>query len=316
MRISIDNWILLWKKQKRLQEIEVDATDLPLMPIIEKDPDLIKTFKDVPVLSLYPADLDGLRVCQKILQASPGVKEMTLSAGAFKASTDRDPEDLQDSSTRAGLYSRTVFSHLQPFDACSPLILKSLHIEYLSLRYAADTYLRAINFSCLKTLEVFHCVGAENLFSQLSKPNIRPGQLKHLYWTQSSVRESHILEAFEELLETLLGLETLHVEIDYVDNLPKVKAITRHGKTLKYLCINIQAVDSTINYDPVDFTSLCTSCPELEQLSIVFPTTSVDSAEASPDFATFLVRAQRGQAVFMVFYSPASVDKHKEASLS
>lgn len=301
MRISIDNWVLLWRKQKRLQEIEVDATDLPLMPIIEKDRNLIKAFKDVPVLSLYPAELDGLRVCQKILQASPGVKELTLSAGAFKASDDRDPEDLQDSSTHAGLFSRTVFSHLQPFDACSPLILTSLHLEHLSLRYAADTYLRVIKFSCLKTLEVFHCVGAENLFSQLSKPNIRPGQLKHLYWTQSSVRESHILEAFEGLLETLLGLETLHVEIDYVDNLPKVKAITHHGKTLKYLSMNIQAVDSTINYDPVDFTYLCTSCPELEQLSVAFPATPVDSAEASPNFATFLVRAQSRQAVSWSF---------------
>jgi len=68
MRISIDNWVLLWRKQKRLQEIEVDATDLPLMPIIEKDPNLIKAFKDVPVLSLYPAELDGLRVCQKIFR--------------------------------------------------------------------------------------------------------------------------------------------------------------------------------------------------------------------------------------------------------
>lgn len=271
------------------------------MPILEKDSSLIKDFKEVPVLSLYPAELDGLRVCQKILQANPGVKKLTLSAGAFEESNTRAPEDLQDSSTRAGLFSRTAFSHLQPFDACSPLMLTSLHLEHLSLRYAADTYLRVIKFSCLKTLEVFHCVGAENIFSQLSKPHIRPGQLKHLYWTQRRVRESHILEAFEGLLETLLGLETLHVGIDYVDNLPKVKAITHHGKTLKYLSMNSRAVDSSLNYDPADFTDICTSCPELEQLSVALPATPVDSAEASPDFATFLVRVQSRQVVLWSF---------------
>ena len=109
MSISVENWVLLWQKQKRLKDVEVDATDLPLMPILEKDPDLIKDFKDVPELSFYPNSLDKLQICQKILQASPGVKELTLSAGAFEASSDRAPEDLQDSSTRAGLLGRTVF---------------------------------------------------------------------------------------------------------------------------------------------------------------------------------------------------------------
>ena len=290
MRISADNLVLLWKKQKRLQEMEIDATDLPLIPILEEKPHVFNDFKNVPELAFYPDKLDGLRVSQKILQASPGVKELTVSAGAFRASDERVPDDLQDTSTRAGLISRTIFSHLQPFDRCSPHMLTWLRLEHISLRYAADTYLRVIKFSVLKSLELYQCDGAENLFAQLSKPHIRPGQLKHLHWIQRNINESHVLEAFEGMLESLLGLETLLIEIDTIDNLPKAKAITHHGKTLKYLSIHVQSINNTLNYEPAEFTDICTSCPELVQLSVAFPNTSVDSAEASPDYATFLVR--------------------------
>ena len=260
------------------------------MPMLEKDPNLIKEFKDISELVLYSDRLDTLQVCQKLLQASPGVKDLTLCATATKRSRERVPEDLQDSSTRPGLFSRTIFSHLQPFESCSsPLILTYLQLEHISLRYAAASYLRVIKFSTLKTLEVYKCMGTENLFTQLSKPHIRPGQLKNLYWTQNRINEPHILEAFEGLLESLLGLETLQVEIDSVDNLPKAKAITHHGKTLKYLNINGQMNGYTHNYEPADFTEICEKCPGLVQLSVAFPPTSVDTAEDSPDYATFLV---------------------------
>ena len=263
------------------------------MPLLEKDLNLIEDFKGVPELVLYSDRLDTLQVCQKLLQANPGVKELTLCATAFKRSGDRLPEDLQDSSTRPGLFSRTLFSHLQPFETCtSPLMLTYLRLEHLSLRYAAASFLRVIKFSTLENLEIYKCMGTENLFTQLSKPHIRPGQLKHLYWIQNRINEPHILEAFEGLLESLLGLESLHVEIDSVDNLPKAKAITHHGKTLNYLNIKGQSNGYTLNYEPADFTEICENCPGLRQLSVAFPSTSVDTAEDSPDYAMFLVRTQ------------------------
>ena len=273
------------------------------MPILEKDPNLIKDFVGVPELSLYPDSLDTLQVCQKLLQANPGVKELTLCATAFKRSGERVPEDLQDSSTRPGLFSRTLFSHMQPFETCSsPFMLTYLRLDHLSLRYAASSYLRVIKFSTLKTLEVYKCSGVENLFAQLSKPHIRPGQLKHLDWVQNRINEPHILEAFEGLLESLLGLESLHVEIDSVDNLPKAKAITHHGKTLKYLCICGQTNDYTHTYEPADFMEICQNCPGLAQLSVAFPATSVDTADDSPYYATFLVSAAAVELIHKALY--------------
>ena len=261
------------------------------MPLLEKTPNLINDFKNVPELSFFAGKLDGLQVCQKILQANPGVKHLTLSASAFKESADEPPEDLQDSSTRAGLISRTVFSHLQPFDVCSPLMLTFLRLERMSLRYATDTYLRIIKFSNLKTLELYKCEATENLFAQLSKPHIRPRQLKYICWMQRRINEPHVLEAFEGLLESLLGLEWLDVDIETVNRLPKAEAITRHGKTLSYLSINGRGDDDNLSYDPADFTAICISCPELVQLSIAFPYTLIDTATVSPDYTTFLVRA-------------------------
>ncbi len=94
------------------------------------------------------------------------------------------------------------------------------------------------------------------------------------------------------MLENLLGVETLHVKLDCGYKLPKAKAITHHGKTLKSLSVTSPVVDTILNYDLADFTDICTSCPKLTQLSVAFPSTSVDSPDLSPDFATYMVRVE------------------------
>ena len=271
------------------------------MPVLDREPSLVTDFNNLSSLLLQTWNMDGLQAYQKILEANPSVKELRLTAEGFTRNEAIAPDDLQDSSTRAGLLSRTVFSHFQSLGSCSPLMLTSLSLHYISLRCVADTYLRYIRFSCLKDLEIIQCAGVENLFAQLIKPHIRPCQLRTLRWNQrmeagtSGQGEPHIVEAFEELLEILLGLETLHVELDNINELLQVKAITHHAKTLKSLYIfgTYRKDDGKgLFYEPADFTEICTSCSKLIQLAVAFPDTSVDtfgSTEPSTAYATFVV---------------------------
>lgn len=215
--------------------------------------------------------------------------ELQLSSGFAYAGVI--PEDLEDSSTRPGLLTRTVFSHMMPFETCTPMILKKLSIDNIDLRYAADTYMKLIKFSALESLVIGGCLGADAVFAQMSKPHIRPTKLKKIRWFHGEeTSETHALEAFDGLLDALSGLEILHVDIKNFGGLPNSTAIAHHGKTLKVLGIRSRAASSNpTRYESEQLDEICTACTELRQLSITFPTTSVSDAHPSSEFKTHLV---------------------------
>lgn len=284
----MDNWILLLKKQKRLKAIECACVSSPFMPMLEKHPELLKNLEGATSVHFYPDNLDRLQACQKILQAQPNLTEMQLSSD--RALAEGITDDLQDSSTRPGLISRTIFSHLMPFETCKPMVLKKLSIDNIDLRYAADTYIKFIKFSALESLVIGACTGADALFAQLSKPHLRPTKLQKLRWFHEETSEPHALEAFEGLLDALSGLKILHIDTHNIEGLPSASAIARHGKTLQILGVRSRMPRSAIlMYESEQFDEICTNCLELRQLSITFPPTSVSNATPSTDFKTYLV---------------------------
>lgn len=127
--------------------------DRPLTPALEKEINMTENFKHVTSLHFYPDKLDRLQACQKILEAKPKITKLYLASG-FQYSGEIIPNDLHDSSTRPGLLTRTMFSHLQPFDSCSPMALKNLSFDNIELRHAADTYMKVITFDTLEDLQI------------------------------------------------------------------------------------------------------------------------------------------------------------------
>ena len=219
---------------------------------------------------------------------------MQLSPG-FQFVMGSIPPDLHDSSTRPGLLFRTIFSHMLPLESCTRLKLSKITMDNVDVRYAADTYMRAIDFSCLESLVIGGCAGADALFSQMSKPHNRPSRLKKLRWFHEETAEPHALEAFEGLLEGLSGLEILHVDLNNIGGLPKPSAITNHRKTLKVLAIRSRMgppeqpqLDSLKCYEQAQFDEICTQCPEVRQLSITTPETFVSDPQETTEFRDFL----------------------------
>ena len=139
-------------------------------------------------------------------------------------------------------------------------------------------------------LEIRNCAGANALFTQLSKPHLRPAKLKSLEWLDDETNEPYALEAFEGFLESTNTLEVMHVALNKMRALPKVSSITCHRKTLLSLSMHSQMSHNNVyTYSEEDFSRLCDECKEIRQLSVMFPKTSVDTAVPSPEFSIFLV---------------------------
>lgn len=138
-------------------------------------------------------------------------------------------------------------------------------------------------------------MGADVVFSQLSKPHLRPSKLKNLRWLQEETNEPYALEAFEGLLEGLSGLEILHIDINNMPSLPKPAVLAHHGKTLKSLFVRSTSNSTNINmYEAPEFDLICTSCTELRQLSVTFPPIVVSHAVLDSEYKLFLVGACNG----------------------
>ena len=116
-----------------------------------KIPQVFENMSDIKSLHLAVNTLDKLKAAQMLLQAKPNIDGLCVASG-FHHSTEAIPEDLQDSSTRPGLMTRTMFSHLLPFERCTPLVLKRLDIRTVDLRvsrrrfmmFVADTNSRSM----------------------------------------------------------------------------------------------------------------------------------------------------------------------------
>ena len=277
-----------------MKAVEIAAVDRPFGPVLEKEPELLSNLTEVSSLHFYPENLDRLGACQKALQTHPDVRELQLSPGPQFA-PGNSPSDVHDSSTRPGLIFRTIFSHMLPLEDCTPIRLKKLTIDNIDIRYAVDTYMKAMDFTCLESLVIGGCPGADALFAQLSKPSFRPNRLKKIRWFHETSAEPHALESFEGLLEGLLGLEVIHVDLRNIGGLPKSSAITHHAKTLRILALQSRTRHDNAHFYSLDcykqeeFDEITTECAEIHQLSIATPKTDVSDAKPSSEFTSFLV---------------------------
>lgn len=133
--------------------------DSNIAPLLGKDIDIAESFKDVESLNFYPDTVDRLQACQKLLEAKPSITKLYLAPG-FRFTGTPIPDNLHDSSTQPGLLTRTMFSHMLPFESCTPMALKNLSLDNIELRYAADTFLKVITFNTLEDLQLHELVNS------------------------------------------------------------------------------------------------------------------------------------------------------------
>lgn len=262
---------------------------------LQKHPDLIKNLEQLHSLDLYPDNLDCLEACHKIIQNAPKLDQLWIES----PSDPRPHNDQQwdDESNKPGLLTTILFKDKVPFQTCAtPLNLRLLSLHRINLRWAAQTYMRVINFPNLEELEVRYCPGSDALFAEMSKPAKRPTNLEQLQFLQASDGRNHqyIQSALETFLLSISKLERLYINFVEGNNLPKTEAICNHAGTLKSLILESTRMGllpflSYRTYAAESFAEICKQCTKLEQLAISCPTTNLFEDQFSEKFTQYIV---------------------------
>lgn len=279
---SADNLKLLYQRQKKMKWLEAIALDQDVNKDLIKSLKLDAAIGNVSRLGLYPDSRDTLVLSNEMLRRlGTKLKKLTLHANFSDAEVEIPVAELQDTPTEPGLVTRTIFSHMIPFESCTPLTLKELTLQNVHVRFAADTYCRTIDFSRLKTLRVFGCLGADSLFAEMCKSRSLPLSLQTFEFKHDDDTNGETISALNTLLTLLSGLRRLYIDIANAKGGPSDVSVIRHAQTLKELLVHSYDGDPS---DPDDdehiwseesFTKICTSCKEIEQLSVAMPPTPV-----------------------------------------
>lgn len=289
---SGENLLLLYKKQKKLVWMEGISLDKDVLDCIKKLPGIEEQMKNVRKLGLYPDNRDVLNFCQFLVKNCTKVEKITLNASFEESDSGISSRELNDSPTAPGLITSTIFSHMQPFEKCTPLTLRKITLQKINLRYAASTYCKFINFNTVKNLRIFSCPGADALLAELCKSTKLPDKLKTLEFKHDDNSENEGLSALDGFLCLVSGIKTLTIDVTNARSLPAAAGIIRHKKTLKELNVHAnpivdECVDELV-YDYQSFKDICSNCSELEQLSVGFPSVSLIRAKEA-SFISFEV---------------------------
>ncbi|KAK0938435.1 hypothetical protein LTR29_009961 [Friedmanniomyces endolithicus] len=300
---SADNLLLLYQKQRRIKRLEVMNLDRDVLPAIKKSAQIQETlFSCAKTLALYPENRQMLDLSQHFVERTAELLEELIVHAEFLCPEQRensrplpteqaiDTRELNDSATGPGLLTRTVFSHMMPFETCAPFKrLTSLRLHFVGLRHCADTWCRFIDFTLIQDLRLYHCSGADSLFGQLCKASHLPKRLRSLDLHHKDNDENEALIALDGFLCLVSGIQELIINVKHVKSLPAAAGIARHGKTLQMLSVHASAESPSplvhvtppendaeeLVWETEELEKICKACTQLEQLSCAWPLSSL-----------------------------------------
>ena len=276
--------------------LEVMDLDRDVLPELKKNPLVQKgLFDGARKLALYPENRETLNMCHMFIEKTTEVLEELIIHANFDTPDSRDPRDptsngstidnreLNDSATAPGLLTTTMFSHMLPFEKCTPFKkLTSLRLHRINLRHCADTWCTFVDFTQMQHLRLYQCTGVDSLMDQLSKSRNLPKQLKIFELQHRDNADNEALIALDGFLCLVSGLRDLIVDLECVKALPAAAGVARHGKTLELLNVHCSNDSNPpdpdteeLIWDTEEFEKICKACTKLEQLSCAWPSTSL-----------------------------------------
>lgn len=163
-----ENLLLLFKRQRKLKNLDVIRLDKDILPALEKNGRLQEAmFARAKRLYLYPEDRASIQLSGFFVRKmAEKLEDLTIHTN-FNDGRDHfedplddlpehiEPRELNDSTTEPGLLTRTVFGHQMPFDKCEPFTnLTSLSLRRVNVRQAADTWCNVIDFTRIEYLHL------------------------------------------------------------------------------------------------------------------------------------------------------------------
>lgn len=226
-----------------------------------------------------------------------------LARHLFHIAQDDEDNGNQWYWTSGGMM-RQMFLGLGPSTSC-PRVLEQ---GAVNLRGKHDGLISAMDFTALEELSLFKCRRTEDFRAALKRADSGPSlQLKRFaiyssrkWRPQSSnagagdnMESNKLLWESGSFLETTPDtLQELWICLRGCRELPDAASITRHGKTLTWLFLEVGVgkASSAITYPLEDWTGLCQSLTSVRPLDTSYPPVVVDCRTSDHDeFCRYVV---------------------------
>lgn len=278
--MSADNLVLLYQKQRKLEYVEGISLDKDPWPQLDHQSHLDQLLQGVRKISIFPDAREVLEYSGQLLRRITKLDELNLHTD-FCSTPDHphfiSPRELNDSPTAPGLVSTTLFSHLLPFETCTPLNISKLYLQKVNLRNCSNTYASFINLPYLKQLTVLRCSGADAFFTELCRSTKLPTQLRTLHFKHSDNEEDDGMTALDGFLCLINNLESLIIDFSNCSRMPNIDGIVGHGKNLHQLVVHVGTrawSDAELKehfYGGAEMEKISTACTQLAELSLALP---------------------------------------------
>ena len=302
LETGVDNdlMILLASTQSRLDFLSLG----PLKQTAMNIPTILRPWPPTTKTIVIPWKINlntDVTFYQQLLQRSAKtLQALTVRSETFIDSDDGeengfiyDPEARNPSEALCrALFSRAVKHQLQP-----PLEICDLNLQNQDLSSTNSTWLRAIDFSKLRTLQLWNCDRADDLLVELMALNsISPLRLHGLVLSFEHPKQAPLKGL--EFVRSIRGLKYLNLcycpkdllsEIDLDkrddasgDNTGFIEyVVLPHAETIKDLYFGIGANDirhplCLHQLELCDFTTMSKKCQNIRQLAIPMPRICAD----------------------------------------
>ena len=305
---------LLWKRQRKLSNIELVQCNKPLDNIIDEleldDSCFYQHATELRIADVVQGILPT--AAPRILRERPQISTLTLDFGSLNRRLQKMLQTFDDDGTRLNqlgkAYHDTLLKELfrLPKQArlAVPLAITTLHLRYVGLWYSPTYMLPSLNWQVLENLHIISCRRPDVLLMRISqlaaekRPRLRTFRIYH---DQESVADTQVSDDIQidrtiynvnKLLlstkDTLIELWIVMRGMYHFDRLlnPMAPGIANHGKSLERLTADIRSyrpADSVNSgdqhvgwFESGTWEEVCASMARLEELYVPFPPVAAD----------------------------------------
>ncbi|KAL9578718.1 MAG: hypothetical protein Q9212_005540 [Teloschistes hypoglaucus] len=285
-RMPAEIYRTLLSRQRALTSIELNWSDRPISEMVQIGSlSLLDAFNKVEQLRVMPGPNEPLlQVAWDFFRSHPEIRTLHLDFSHMQRGKDESEKDPLRSSSGA---LQAFFKGLDT----STAVLKSLTLTGVDLRGSHSTAMVAIDLKTLSELYLYSCNDTNDFLAALNEGSAGyPLRLKYfkLYharrWqppslTMGDALSNRLLEEVNKLLGSNTNtLEEFWICLRGYDKLPDVSQIIGHGKTLKWLFIDVRKQKGpwAINYSHPEWRKLCAHISNLRRLDSTYPPVVAD----------------------------------------
>lgn len=278
---------MLLSRQRSLTHVELNCSEISIVEmVVYGSTSLLNGFDTVDRLRIMPGINEPMpQAACEFFRKHQEIRHLILDFWHIDQFSDEDDE--QDPAETGNGDLKALFAGLQPSTIC----LHTLDLTHVDLRGTHSELISALNFATLWDLTLLKCNHSQNFLKAMNKASERsPLQLKEFTLYQSedwpsmtatgdNAAPNPLLDEVNEFLNSISKtLREIWICLRGFDQLPGAASIAQHGKTLKWLFIDVRKQKGpwAITYPLGEWQMLCRSLVHVRQIDAGYPPVVAD----------------------------------------